>query len=241
MPLLLDMDVPKSGLKSGSGSSDHLMPLLLDMEGRKVVILGGGEVAERKARLFCHHAEVVVVSLEFTEGLMELAREGKLWIVAASLPEGAEGHLDGAFLAIPATDDKGLNSLLEERARSLGALVNRVDGRGEVVVPSILKKGEITIAISTGSPAFSRYLRRRLEAEMEGYAQMARLLGEIRPLLRGRIKSQAKRREILWQILADDEIWSLLGKSYGKAYIKARERISTDERDFIDAGDPPKG
>ncbi len=226
---------------SHNEGSEHLMPLLLDMDGRKVVILGGGAVAERKARLFCPHAQVVVVSLEFTSDLMELAQEGKLELIFASLPEGAEGHLDGAFLAIPATDDKDLNSLLEERARSLGALVNRVDGRGEVVVPSILRKGEITLAISTGSPAFSRYLRRRLEAKMEGYALMAQLLGEIRPLLRGRLRSQARRREILWQILGDDEIWSLLGKSYGKAYIKARERIPTDERDFIDAGDPPEG
>jgi precorrin-2 dehydrogenase/sirohydrochlorin ferrochelatase len=123
----------------------------------------------------------------------------------------------------------------------MGVLVNRVDGVGEVVVPSVIRRDPVVIAVSTmgESPALSKFLRMRLEGVLdERYADMARLLGEMRGVLRERVSEQAERRRILWEIISDEEVWRLLEVSYEKAYKRAGEHLLSDERDSLDAGDP---
>jgi precorrin-2 dehydrogenase/sirohydrochlorin ferrochelatase len=213
----------------------------LDLSGRKVVIFGGGDVGERKARLFSEHARVTVASQEFSTGIIEMAKEGSIEIVRASLPQGADDLLRDAFIAIPATSDPVLNVTLEERAKDMGVLVNRVDGVGEVVVPSIIRREPIVVAISTlgESPALSKYLRIKLEEALdERYADMARLLGEMRVVLKERVSEQTERKRVLWEIISDEEVWRLLLASYEKAYKRAGEHLPLDERDSLDAGDP---
>ncbi|KUK44877.1 MAG: bifunctional precorrin-2 dehydrogenase/sirohydrochlorin ferrochelatase [Methanothrix sp.] len=222
---------------------DHL-PLLLDLSGRKVVIFGGGIVGERKARLFSQYAEVTVASLAFSPGLQEMAEEGAVDLVEADLSRGADDLLRDAFIAIPATSDRDLNLELEEKAEKMGVLVNRVDGVGEVVVPSVIRRNPIVVAISTlgESPALSKRLRMRIEEVLEGgYVEMALLLGEMRGVLKGRVSDQAERKRILWEIISDEEVWRLLGDSYEKAYKRAGEHLPPDERDSLDAGDPQEG
>jgi precorrin-2 dehydrogenase/sirohydrochlorin ferrochelatase len=205
------------------------------------VIFGGGDVGERKARLFSSHAEVTVASLEFSHGLLKMAEGGAVELVRANLPQGADDFLRGAFIAIPATSDPALNLQLEERAARMGVLVNRVDGVGEVIVPSVIRRDPVIVAVSTmgESPALSKYLRMRLEGVLdERYADMARLLGEMRGLLKERVSEQAERKRILWEIISDEEVWRLLEGSYEKAYKRAGEHLSSNERDSLDAGDP---
>jgi len=205
------------------------------------VIFGGGDVGERKARLFSEHARVAVASLDFSSGLIEMAEDGKVDLVRASLPQGADDLLRGAFIAIPATSDPALNIQLEERAEDMGVLVNRVDGVGEVVVPSVVRRSPVVVAISTlgESPALSKYLRIRLEEVLdERYADMARLLGEMRAVLKERVSEQADRKRILWEIISDEKVWRLLEESYEKAYKRAGEHLPSNERDSFDAGDP---
>jgi precorrin-2 dehydrogenase/sirohydrochlorin ferrochelatase len=205
------------------------------------VIFGGGDVGERKARLFSQRSRVTVASQDYSPGLLEMAEEGAVELVRASLPQGADDLLRDAFIAIPATSDQALNIRLEVRAKELGVLVNRVDGVGEVVVPSVIRRGPVVVAISTlgESPALSKYLRIRLEEVLdEGYADMARLLGEMRGLLKERVSEQADRKRILWEIISDEEVWRLLEASYEKAYKRAGEHLPPDERDSLDAGDP---
>ncbi len=214
------------------------------MSGRKVVIFGGGAVGERKARLFSHHSRVTVASLEFSPGLLEMAEEGAIELVRADLSSDAEKLLRDAFIAIPATSDPVLNHHLEERAKKLGVLVNRVDGVGEVVVPSVIRRGPVVVAISTSgeSPALSKSLRMRIEEVLdEGYADMAFLLGEMRGVLKERVAEQAERKRILEEIISDQEVWRLLAASYEKAYKRAGEHLPLDERDSLDAGDPQEG
>ncbi len=209
-----------------------------------MVIFGGGAVGERKARLFSHHARVTVASLDFTPGLREMAEVGAVNLVEADLPSGADHLLRDAFIAIPATSDQILNVDLEEKAAKLGVLVNRVDGVGEVVVPSVIKRDPVIVAISTfgESPALSRRLRERLEEVLdEGYAEMALLLGELRGVVKERVSDQAERSRILREIISDQEVWRLLAASYEKAYKRAGEHLPPDERDSLDAGDPPEG
>ena len=206
--------------------------------------MGGGAVGERKARLFSGHAKVTVASLDFSPGLLEMAKEGSIELVRADLPSGADALLRDAFIAIPATSDKALNILLEERAKEAGVLVNRVDGVGEVVVPSVVRSDPVIVAISTfgESPALSKLLRIRIEEVLdEGYADMARLLGEMRGVLKKQVPDQAERKRILWEIISDEEVWRLLPESYEKAYKRAGEHLPLDERDSLDAGDPQEG
>lgn len=222
----------------------QLLPLLLDLSTKLVVIFGGGSVGERKARLFCGGSRVLVLSRDFTPGLRQMESDGEATLICADLAqnEGFEEYLRGAFIAIPATSDQALNRAIEQAAQGRGILVNRVDGVGDVVVPSLIRRGPITIAISTKSPALSKYLRLRLEEVLaENCEAMARLLSEIRQELKGSVPGQRDRARVIWRILEDKEVWRLLDISYEKAYNRARELACQDERDSLDAGDPPQG
>ena len=219
-------------------SNKPLLPLFLDMSQKLVVIFGGGKVAERKAALFSGYGPVRVVSQRFTPNL--LASKDKWELAECDLTSEFKRYLEGAFIAIPATSNTQLNRSIEEEAIRMGVLVNRVEGRGEVVVPSILRKGQISIAISTEVPGLTRYLRHRLEEELtEDYQGMARLLGRLRPELKELLPRQEDRARAIKCILEDEEVWRLLGLSYEKAYMRARSHACQDERDSLDAGDSP--
>ena len=208
----------------------HLLPLFLNLTSKLVVILGGGNVGERKAKLFSQYSCVRVVSKDFTDGLMKLASDGEIELVKADLWKEYDRYLDGAFIVIPATNDARLNRIIEQKAMGLGIMVNKVDGVGDLVVPSILRKDPITIAISTESPALSKYLRVRLEKELqEDYQGMAKLLLQIRKELMEIVPLQKNRSKIIWSILQDEEVWRLLHESYEKAYMRAREHAMPNE------------
>jgi len=194
-----------------------------------VVIFGGGGVGERKANLFYPYAEVKVASREFSPALMEMGNRGYLELIKADLPDQAKEVLHGSFLAIPATNDHQLNLHLEKTAKNMGIMVNNVNGVGDVVVPSIVRKDPVTIAISTQgkSPALSKYLRKKLERDLnQKYGDMARLLGEIRPILKEAIPDQKERKRILWEIISDQDVWNLLDQSYEKAYKRAKGHLN---------------
>lgn len=173
-----------------------------------------------------------------------MAAEGAIDILEVDLPSGAADLLREALIAVPATSDPDLNRRLEEMAKASGVLVNRVDGVGEVVVPSVVRRGPVVVAVSTlgESPALARLLRERIETVLdEGYGDMARLLGEMRGVLKERVADQGERRRILYEIISDEEVWRLLLESYEKGYKRAGEHLPLDERDSLDAGDPPEG
>jgi precorrin-2 dehydrogenase/sirohydrochlorin ferrochelatase len=216
-------------------SGRRLLPLFLDLEEKLIVIFGGGSVGERKARFFLDYGRVKVVSKDFTSGLLEMKDD--LELVATDLSQGFEKYLVSAFIAIPATNDSELNRNIEIEASKRGVLINRVDGVGDIVVPSIIRKGSIAIAITTEVPALTKYLRLRLEEDLTcNYQEMAKLLREIRPELKCLIPHQKDRAGIIWKILEDEEVWRLLEVSYEKAYMKARSHACQDERDSLDAG-----
>ncbi|MGV8175039.1 MAG: precorrin-2 dehydrogenase/sirohydrochlorin ferrochelatase family protein [Methanothrix sp.] len=230
--------------ESDLGSEGALVPLFLDLSKRLVVIFGGGGVGERKAELFSRHCQVKVVSRDFSDGLLELAerRRGRVTTVQSDLSGGFLDHLAGAFIAVPATSDSKLNRMIEEAAKKKGILVNAVEGKGDIVVPSILRRGSVCIAISTENPGLTKYLRLRLDGLLEeNISAMARLLHAIRKEIKETIPVQKDRARIIWRILEDREIWKLLDLSYEKAYIRARSHIRPDERDSLDAGDTPQG
>lgn len=200
-----------------------MIPLFHDFADRRVVIFGGGSVAARKTALFGPEADVVVISSAFVDRFESLQCQ----LVRADITRPLiEAFMAAAFLVIPATDDASLNEQIESAAREQGCLVNSVDHPGNTVTPSIIDGKHVSIAISTEgkSPAVSKYLRKRLEPEIERVDEMA----EIQAIIRDELADAPsdEKRETLWEILDDDQIWDALeAGEENRAESLAREHI----------------
>lgn len=208
----------------------NFLPLMLSLDGKEVVIFGGGEVGERKASLFCDYARVTVISRDFTPILDRFFKEGKIKLIKVQdiTEDDISSYLKNAFIAIPATNDTLLNETIAGIAKRSGKLVNRVDGPGDIIVPSVIERGDIIIGISTygQSPALSKYIRERIEEVITPeFEQMSRLQNEMREMLKSSVKDQKERREILWNIINDDEVWEAFRVSYEKAYMIASKHM----------------
>lgn len=208
----------------------RFLPLMLDLSGKEVVIFGGGEVSERKASLFCDYASVKLISRDFTPLLHQLSEEGKIQLIKVKdLNEiRISNYLETAFIVIPATNNEVLNEKISALAKQNGKLVNRVDNIGDIIVPSVIKHGDIVIGISTlgKSPAVSKYIRKKLERVITiDLERMSCLQNELREMLKSRVRDQKKRKEILWNIINDDDIWHVINESYEKAYKLALRHI----------------
>jgi precorrin-2 dehydrogenase/sirohydrochlorin ferrochelatase len=196
------------------------LPLFLDFSCKKVVIFGGGAVGERKAKYFLP-AEVAVVSPKFTDCLESMGADGIVNLERRSIREDdVPGLIEGAFLVVAATGDRALNDAIARAAEERRVLANNATGETAVVVPSLIRRGDVAIAISTGghSPALSKYLRLRLEASLgEDVEKMAALQDKVREQLKITINGQKRREEILWAILDDPEVWDALKESPERA------------------------
>jgi precorrin-2 dehydrogenase len=140
-------------------------PAFLDLRGRRCLVVGGGPVGERKVRdLLACQARVVVVSPVTTPGLAALATAG---LVAHRARRFRRWDVRGCAVVVAATGEAGVDAAVAAEARRRRALVNIVDdaARCDFIVPSVLRRGQLQIAVSTGgrSPALAREIRRRLE------------------------------------------------------------------------------
>lgn len=175
-------------------------PVFLDISGKRCVIVGGGRVAERKAlRLVSCGADVLVVSRKTTPLLEEMQRAGKIVLVD---DDYARGALDGAFLVFAATNDAAVNRQVALDARAVGAMTNVADApdRCDFIVPSVMERGDLTIAVSTGgrSPALAKKIRKELEAAYgEEYSELLRIMGELREKIMARGNSSEENRDRL--------------------------------------------
>lgn len=204
-----------------------MIPLMLDLAGRRVLVFGGGDVGARKAAFFEHEAEVTVISRSFSPDLDGLAIQRQEADISALPDETLRELLSGTFLAVAATPDPDLNDRIGRLCAGAGVLFNNAAGvPGDVIVPSVVRGNRFLIAISTRgkSPAVSRYLRMRLEAEHADLDRMIELQEEVRSMLRETEPDQGERSRILWEILSDDDIRAALGTDYGRARTLAIER-----------------
>jgi len=209
---------------------NEFLPLMVDLHEKEIVIFGGGEVGERKASLFCEHATVKVVSKEFTPGLDLFYKEGKIELIKVNDIGENEiaSFLNDAFIVIPATNDPVFNEKIAKIAKVRRKFINRVDDIGDIIVPSVIRRGDIVIGISTGgqSPALSKYIRQKIEDVITPeFAHMSRLQNEIREKLKSKVNDQKKRKDILWNIINDNDVWNSLRESYEKAYMAASKHI----------------
>ncbi|TAK06831.1 bifunctional precorrin-2 dehydrogenase/sirohydrochlorin ferrochelatase [bacterium] len=163
-------------------------PIFLDMAGRPCVVIGGGAVAEHKVEgLLQAGAHVTVVSPELTSKLASLVSQGRVRHIARPYQPG---DLKGYALAFVATDDYGVNGDVATEGQQLGVWVNAADdpARCDFILPSVLRRGELVVAVATGgsSPALSRAIREELEAYFtEDYAVLAAIVGKVRQELKG--------------------------------------------------------
>ena len=138
-----------------------LYPIFLDLSGRRCVVVGGGEVANRKARkLLQARAEVVVISPEIRPELESVASE-------VHRRPYEDGDLAGAYLAFAATDAREANAAVAAEAKERGIPVNVADrpSEGDFALPSTLRRGRLQVAVSTGgaSPTLARKIKGELE------------------------------------------------------------------------------
>ena len=204
-----------------------MIPLMIDLRGKKVVIFGGGEVAARKAAFFAREAAVVVVSRSFTADLEELAVQRIREDISPESREVIHRILDGAFLAVLATSDRAANRFLEEICAAEGVLVNDAMGEaGDVIVPSVVQGKGYVIAISTygKAPTLPRFVREHLEATFPHMEEMVLLQESLRRELKATGTSWQERAAILHAVLCDPAVWNALAAGQETAGRLARER-----------------
>ena len=143
------------------GENVVLYPIFLDLSGRRCVVVGGGEVANRKARkLLQARARVVVISPEIGADLESVAIE-------VHRRAYREGDLEGAYLVFAATNVREVNAAVAREAKERGVPVNVADkpSEGDFALPSTLRRGRLQVSVSTGgaSPTLARRIRGELE------------------------------------------------------------------------------
>jgi precorrin-2 dehydrogenase / sirohydrochlorin ferrochelatase len=185
-------------------------PVALDLRGRRCLVVGAGSVATRKIEaLIDAEATVIVVAPERSRPVQALAQAGRLQLRERDF---SSEDLDGVFLVIAATDRTDVNREVSNQARARGVLVNAADDPAscDFILPAIVRRGDIQIAISTGgrSPALARHLRQRLEALLPPeYERLVGVLAEVRARLR---EEGARVPAANWQAAIDDELFSLI-------------------------------
>lgn len=186
-------------------------PIFADIVKRPCVVVGGGEVAERKVEsLLSAGASVTVVAPKATNRLKALEKKGAVKIIKRKY---RKGDLKGAFLAVSASDSRPANEAVYEEAVERGILVNVVDDplHCNFIVPSVVDRGSLLIAISTSgkSPSLARSIRLELEKTVgEEYGTFVEILGRVRnKLLKTEANNVKKERVINALVTSRIPVW----------------------------------
>ena len=185
-------------------------PVFLNLTGRRCVIIGGGQIAEGKiSKLLDSGAKIIVISPDATQGIRSFAERGQIEL---DLRKYQQGDLQGAFLVIAATNDRVVNQEIFEEAEKQGILLNAVDDmpRCSFIAPSIVEKGPVTVAISTGgaSPALARKLRENMEVSSAlDWADATGVLSKARQIIKDEQIAVDPQR---WQCCMTDELLTMI-------------------------------
>lgn len=207
----------------------EMFPIYLRrLDERRTVLVGGDEEAEGKVRqLLDRNALLTVISPRLTGRLQEWAEEGRFtWIPR----EYHEGDLEGAFMAIVAEFEGDINEKVYREAEERGILVNVMDDlpHANFAFGSIVKRGPLTISISTSgaAPALSVRLRERFEKEFgPEYGDFLEFMQKLRKPM-SRHHSEFETRKRLWYELIDSEVLSLFRQGkVEEAYEKTSEIV----------------
>lgn len=177
-----------------------LYPIFLKLEGRKVLIVGGGKVAEEKIYAVLRSAkDVTVIAPKITARIREWAEAGLVEHIAGEYSHGMAGKF---FLVITCTDSEATNREVYEEAQQAGVLCNSVDDPShcDFYAPAVVSRGDFQIAISTGghSPALAQRVRKKLELQFgPEYESWTEWLGRMREGLVKALPRGQRRVELL--------------------------------------------
>ncbi|CAM4024426.1 siroheme synthase CysG [Aeromonas bestiarum] len=191
------------------------LPIFCRLDNKPVLLVGGGEVAERKARLLLDAgAHLTVVAPELDPELAELAANGSIeWLAG----EFAPAQLTGKWLVVAATDRREVNALVYQSANQARIFANVVDDpkRSSFIMPSIIDRSPLMVAISSGgkAPVLARLLREKLEALLPQHlGAMAAFAGSLRERVKARFASMGERRRFWERLLGADRLGQALAR-----------------------------
>ncbi|MCD6393679.1 MAG: bifunctional precorrin-2 dehydrogenase/sirohydrochlorin ferrochelatase [Planctomycetes bacterium] len=182
-------------------------PIYLDLDSRRVVVIGAGNVAARKVRALAAAGGRIVVVAEHATGAFQDACEGaNIELVISSY---SKDYLAGAVLAIAATNDTALNNRIYKDCQELEVLCNVVDVPDlcDFYVPALVERGALQIAIGTEGkcPAYSGHLRRKLEEMFtEQHGLFLEELDKARKHIIATVDDGDRRKAILGQLVKDE-------------------------------------
>ena len=208
---------------------DGFYPINLKVMDRKVLIVGGGEVALRKVEnRLSYGARIQLVSPRVKPQIEKMARERKISLFQEKY---SRAFLEDCCLVIGATDDRQVNERIAADAQKAGIPVNIVDSPSlcTFLVPAVLRRGSLTVSVSTGgkSPSLSGKIKRQLESSIgEEFSMFLDYLGVLRKEILEEINDPAVRRKIFLEI-SDPEMAKLVqGKDLSRLEEKCREIIN---------------
>ncbi len=222
--------------------------ILLDLRGRRCVVVGGGTLATRKVEALCRcGAEVHIVSMQLCDTLAIRTD------VIFHEKDYETADISGAVLVFACTDSREVNRQVSEDCTKLGPLCNAVDDQElcHFTVPAVLKRGPIQVAVGTAGA--SPYLAGRIRDLIGGwldraYEPFARKLSQLRPMIVDKVEQQ-DRRKAIFQKLAGRESFDRFKREGTEAWCEWIEKstdgkVSTKEATYcttrIDSQDQPK-
>jgi precorrin-2 dehydrogenase len=190
-----------------------LFPMFLKLEGRQCLVVGAGKIGEPKiGGLLDTGARIRVVSRDASPTVREWAREGKIEL---ELRAFSAGDLDGAFVAVVATNSRSLNERVYHEAQRRGVLCNVVDVPDlcDFFYPAVVRRGDLQIAISTAgqSPSLAQKIRQQIEKQFgPGYAAWVAELGETRRLILASDLDKERKLELLHTLASREALEAAL-------------------------------
>ena len=212
---------------------DHL-PIFCQLRDRDCLIVGGGDVAERKARLLLDAgARLTVNALAFIPQFTAWADAGMLTLVEGPFDESL---LDTCWLAIAATDDDALNQRVSEAAEARRIFCNVVDApkAASFIMPSIIDRSPLMVAVSSGgtSPVLARLLREKLESLLPLHlGQVAKYAGQLRGRVKQQFATMGERRRFWEKLFVNDRLAQSLANNDQKAITETTEQLINEPLD----------
>ena len=208
------------------------LPIFCRLDNKPVLLVGGGEVAERKARLLLDAgAHLTVVAPELDPELAELAANGSIeWLAG----EFAPAQLAGKWLVVAATDRREVNALVYQSANQARIFANVVDDpkRSSFIMPSIIDRSPLMVAISSGgkAPVLARLLREKLEALLPQHlGAVAVFAGSLRERVKARFASMGERRHFWERLLGADRLGQALARGDGASANQLADSLFAEE------------
>ncbi len=206
-------------------------PLFCRLQGKRCLLVGGGEVAERKARLLLSAgADLHVGALHFSSAFRQWADSGEITPISGAFNDA---WLDGCWLVVAATDDDAVNQQVAQAAEARRIFCNLVDApeQASAIMPSIIDRSPLMVAVSSGgrAPVLARLLREKIEALLPQHlGQLASLAGTLRARVRQRFASMAQRRYFWERFFTSDRLAQTLANGDGARAAQMVDSLFSD-------------